>query len=186
MLQVEIVFVEMGAEAQPFFETSGGFDDVHAGNDSDGWKKKSNYDLPASRLLKELFASDCRLTLKRQKAATEKVFATSRQRVDRDAVLSPRGLCYRSPIAKFSVFSQESLVASMLLEDCSWRRIPAESTENIGYGSIMQMAITFLAVVGGMIFSLAIALLTEELIFGQVFRLFFSRRTTAIKTEAKR
>jgi hypothetical protein len=50
----------------------------------------------------------------------------------------------------------------------------------------MQTAITFLAVVGGMIFSLAIALLTEELIFGQVFRLFFSRRTAAIKTEAKR
>jgi len=37
----------------------------------------------------------------------------------------------------------------------------------------MQMAITFMAVVGGLIFSLAIALLAEELIFGQVFRLFF-------------
>ncbi len=50
----------------------------------------------------------------------------------------------------------------------------------------MQMAITFMAVVGGMIFSLAVALLTEELIFGQVFRLFFSRRTAVIKTETKR
>jgi hypothetical protein len=38
----------------------------------------------------------------------------------------------------------------------------------------MQMAITFMAVVAGMIFSLAIALLAEELIFGQVFRLFFA------------
>jgi hypothetical protein len=38
----------------------------------------------------------------------------------------------------------------------------------------MQMAITFMAVVAGMIFSLAVALLAEELIFGQVFRLFFS------------
>jgi hypothetical protein len=37
----------------------------------------------------------------------------------------------------------------------------------------MQMAITLLAVVGGLIFSLAIALLAEEIIFGQVFRLFF-------------
>jgi len=37
----------------------------------------------------------------------------------------------------------------------------------------MQMAITFMAVVAGMIFSLAVALLAEELIFGQVFRLFF-------------
>lgn len=36
------------------------------------------------------------------------------------------------------------------------------------------MAITFMAVVAGMIFSLAVALLAEELIFGQVFRLFFA------------
>ena len=39
----------------------------------------------------------------------------------------------------------------------------------------MQMAITFMAAVAGMIFSLAVALLAEELIFGQVFRLFFAR-----------
>ena len=55
----------------------------------------------------------------------------------------------------------------------------------------MQMAITFLAVVGGMVFSLAVALLAEELIFGQVFRLFFApgklaRRTVAVKTEQTR
>jgi ABC-type enterobactin transport system permease subunit len=55
----------------------------------------------------------------------------------------------------------------------------------------MQMAITFLAVVGGMIFSLAVALLAEELIFGQVFRLFFApgklaRQTVAVKTEQTR
>ena len=35
----------------------------------------------------------------------------------------------------------------------------------------MQMAITFMAVVAGLVFSLAVALLAEELIFGQVFRL---------------
>ena len=40
----------------------------------------------------------------------------------------------------------------------------------------MQMAITFMAVVGGMVLSLAVALLAEELIFGQVFRLFFSQQ----------
>jgi ABC-type enterobactin transport system permease subunit len=55
----------------------------------------------------------------------------------------------------------------------------------------MQMAITFMAVVGGMIFSLAVALLAEELIFGQVFRLFFAsgklaRQTAAVKSEQKR
>ena len=47
------------------------------------------------------------------------------------------------------------------------------------------MAITFMAVVGGMIFSLAVALLTEELIFGQVFRLFFARQAVQGKTEQK-
>lgn len=55
----------------------------------------------------------------------------------------------------------------------------------------MQMAITFIAVVGGLIFSLAIALLAEELIFGQVFRLFFAsgklaRQAVAVKAEQKR
>jgi len=49
----------------------------------------------------------------------------------------------------------------------------------------MQMAITFIAVVGGMIFSLAVALLTEELIFGQLFRLFFARVAVQPKTEEK-
>lgn len=44
----------------------------------------------------------------------------------------------------------------------------------------MQMAITFLAVVGGLIFSVAIALLAEELVFGQVCRLFFARRTEPV------
>ncbi len=55
----------------------------------------------------------------------------------------------------------------------------------------MQMAITFMAVIGGMVFSLAVALLAEELIFGQVFRLFFApqklaMQTVAVKQEHKR
>lgn len=55
----------------------------------------------------------------------------------------------------------------------------------------MQMAITFMAVVAGMIFSLAVALLAEELIFGQLFRLFFAPRklatqAIAVKQEEKR
>ena len=41
----------------------------------------------------------------------------------------------------------------------------------------MQMVITFMAVVAGLIFSVAVALLAEEFIFGQVFRLFFIRGT---------
>jgi hypothetical protein len=55
---------------------------------------------------------------------------------------------------------------------------------------IMQMAITFMAVIAGLIFSLAVALLAEELIFGQVFRLLFApklaRETVAVKTGQKR
>jgi len=43
----------------------------------------------------------------------------------------------------------------------------------------MQVFITFMAVIAGMIFSLAIALLAEELIFGQVFRLFFAPKKLA-------
>ena len=58
----------------------------------------------------------------------------------------------------------------------------------------MQMAITFMAVVAGMVFSLAVALLAEEFIFGQVFRLFFARQmvrqmgpqTAPVKTGQKR
>jgi hypothetical protein len=51
---------------------------------------------------------------------------------------------------------------------------------------VMQMAITFMAVVAGMVFSLSVALLAEELIFGQVFRLFFARPTAAGKAGQKR
>jgi hypothetical protein len=54
----------------------------------------------------------------------------------------------------------------------------------------MQMAVTFMAVVAGLIFSVAVALLAEELIFGQVFRLFFSqqyaRQALPAKTGQKR
>jgi len=46
----------------------------------------------------------------------------------------------------------------------------------------MQTAITFMTVVAGLIFSLAVAVLAEELIFGQVFRLFFVR-SAALQTE---
>jgi ABC-type enterobactin transport system permease subunit len=54
----------------------------------------------------------------------------------------------------------------------------------------MQMVITFMAVVAGLIFSVAVALLAEELIFGQVFRLFFAgqmvQQAVPAKAEQKR
>src|SRR5271155_1472482 len=51
---------------------------------------------------------------------------------------------------------------------------------------VMQMVITFMAVVAGLIFSVAVALLAEEFIFGQVFRVFFVRRAVPMKAEQKR
>ncbi|MGC2474419.1 MAG: hypothetical protein WA485_08790 [Candidatus Sulfotelmatobacter sp.] len=50
----------------------------------------------------------------------------------------------------------------------------------------MQMVMTFMAVIAGMVFSLAVALLAEELIFGQVFRLFFAPRKLATQTAAEK
>lgn len=49
----------------------------------------------------------------------------------------------------------------------------------------MQMVITFLAAAAGLIFSLAVALLAEELIFGQLVRVFFVRQK-AVKAAQKR
>jgi hypothetical protein len=38
----------------------------------------------------------------------------------------------------------------------------------------MQLVITFLTVVGGLLFSIAFAVVVEEFIFGQIFRIFFA------------
>jgi hypothetical protein len=46
----------------------------------------------------------------------------------------------------------------------------------------MQLAITAIAIIAGMAFSLAVALLVEELIFGKVFRLIFARQAVAVKS----
>jgi hypothetical protein len=50
----------------------------------------------------------------------------------------------------------------------------------------MQLAITGMAVMAGMVFSLAIAVLVEELIFGKVFRLFFVRQAVQVKSGQQR
>jgi len=49
----------------------------------------------------------------------------------------------------------------------------------------MQLVITTLAVIAGMVFSLAIALLVEEFIFGQVFRMMFLRQAQ-LKVDPRR
>ena len=50
----------------------------------------------------------------------------------------------------------------------------------------MQQVVTFLAVVAGLVFSVAVALVVEELIFGQVFRLFFTPQPARVKTSQQR
>jgi hypothetical protein len=51
---------------------------------------------------------------------------------------------------------------------------------------VMQIVMTAMTVVGGMILSLAVAVLAEELIFGQVIRLFFARQAVQVKLGQKR
>lgn len=50
----------------------------------------------------------------------------------------------------------------------------------------MQLAITFMAVVAGLIFSTAVALLAEEFIFGQIFRIFFARQMAEVPVKSAR
>lgn len=47
----------------------------------------------------------------------------------------------------------------------------------------MQLVITFMAVVAGLVFSVAVALVVEELIFGQVFQVFFAPQPVRVKAE---
>jgi len=46
----------------------------------------------------------------------------------------------------------------------------------------MQLVMTAITVTAGMVFSLAVALLVEELIFGKVFCLFFARQAMRLKS----
>jgi hypothetical protein len=48
----------------------------------------------------------------------------------------------------------------------------------------MQFVITAIAVIAGMVFSLAIALLVEEFIFGEVFRMMYLRQAR-VRVEQK-
>ena len=50
----------------------------------------------------------------------------------------------------------------------------------------MQLVITAIAAIAGLVFSIAIALLVEELIFGRVFRFFFTPQPQPVKAEFKR
>ena len=50
----------------------------------------------------------------------------------------------------------------------------------------MELVFTTLAVIAGMSFSLTVALLVEELIFGKVLRVFFNPRASDAKAVAQR
>ena len=47
----------------------------------------------------------------------------------------------------------------------------------------MQLLMTFMVVVAGLAFSIAVALVVEEWIFGQVFRVFFKRRMAVLPSD---
>jgi hypothetical protein len=47
----------------------------------------------------------------------------------------------------------------------------------------MQAALTFLTVVAGLVFSVTVAVVVEELIFGQVFRVFFTPVPARVKAQ---
>jgi hypothetical protein len=50
----------------------------------------------------------------------------------------------------------------------------------------MQQLITFMAVIAGLVFSVAVALAVEELIFGKVFQLFFTPVPVRVRAHQKR
>ena len=50
----------------------------------------------------------------------------------------------------------------------------------------MQQLMTFMTVIAGLVFSVAVALAIEELIFGKVFQLFFTPAPVRIRAEQKR
>ncbi len=50
----------------------------------------------------------------------------------------------------------------------------------------MQQLITFMAVVAGLVFSVAVALVVEEMIFGQVFRIFFTPQPVPVRATDQR
>ena len=50
----------------------------------------------------------------------------------------------------------------------------------------MQLVITVIAATAGLVFSVAVALFVEELIFGKVFRLFFTPQPQVVKSEFRR
>jgi hypothetical protein len=50
----------------------------------------------------------------------------------------------------------------------------------------MELVFTIVAVIGGMTFSLAVAILVEELIFGKVLGVFFAPRAPRLKTSIQR
>ena len=53
-------------------------------------------------------------------------------------------------------------------------------------GTHMQQLMTFMTVIAGLVFSVAVALAIEELIFGKVFQLFFTPAPVRVRAEQRR
>jgi len=50
----------------------------------------------------------------------------------------------------------------------------------------MQQLMTFITVVAGLVFSVAVALAVEEIIFGKVFQLFFTPAPVRVRATQRR
>ena len=88
----------------------------------------------------------------------------------------------RTPLRGYPRLSKLLTINNMSigLQDCYFRCVSARQELT------MQTLITAITVTAGMTFSLAIALLVEEWIFGKVFGLFFSRQPMQITNGQER
>jgi hypothetical protein len=50
----------------------------------------------------------------------------------------------------------------------------------------MQVLVTFMTVVAGLVFSVAVGLVAEEIIFGQLMRIFFVRNRVSVNAGQSR
>ena len=92
----------------------------------------------------------------------------------------PDTLCFSEHIFQQGHSSKTSPINNMYLDGGLPLHSQHEGTTHL------QLIISFMAVVAGLVFSVAVALLVEEMIFGQVFRIFFTPQPVRVKAGHQR
>ncbi len=92
----------------------------------------------------------------------------------------PDTLCFSEHIIQQRRSSKPSPINNMYLDGGLPLHSQHEGTTHL------QLIISFMAVVAGLVFSVAVALLVEEMIFGQVFRIFFTPQPVRVKAGHQR